>query len=288
MLRTPPPGSGMADPTITSVSRELNGRRRDYVVSIPHGDISCVSVLFHPFGANAELVLHGDGPGDYLISTLTGASRPASRLGVAVVAPQAVGRAVDGVSLAWRDHLKAARKVAAEVQEAFGVDRLTAGGLSMGGLEALVFAGSFAGEVDAVWAVNPIVDLAAWHDDIANGATSSNLRSLGADQLIRKEVGGFPAEASEQYARRSPLSLLDQLARVRVRLTWTPADTVVPRQREVHAHQLANLLRAAEGIVDEHVVTHLPGDDALDAGRFAHESCDTWSNIGWTTLCTEL
>lgn len=252
------------------------GEPREYLLFVPHGTVRGLAVLFHPFGSNPELVLHGGTDGEYLIRPLDGAARSAQLLGLAVLAPRARGRALAGVSLAWTAHLDAAWQVAEVLRVEFALDTVGAGGLSMGGLEALVFAGQHPDGVGAVWATNPIVDLAQWWNDLPSDDGPDGL----ANQ-IAVEVGGSPVERHGEYRARSPFDYLDGLARRPVRITWSPADTVIPNQATAHAHLLAAQLGAHGGVVVEVVATHAPTDAAADAGRFAHEACDVREALGW-------
>jgi hypothetical protein len=149
----------------------------------------------------------------------------------------------------------------------------------MGGLEALVFAGQHPEGVRAVWATNPIVDLARWCEDL--GPEDLPDGQPGLASVIAAEVGGRPGEVPAAYRARSPFDYLDGLARVPVRITWSPADTVIPNQQTAHAHPLVTRLLERGGDVDEVVLTHLPPDASWDAGRFAHEACDVREAMGW-------
>jgi pimeloyl-ACP methyl ester carboxylesterase len=257
--------------------RDLSGADRAYLVAVPDGPVRGVTVLFHPFGSTPEAVLFGEPAGDLLIRPLDGALAPAAAAGQVVVAPRSRGRVLGGISLAWQDHLDATWVVVREVCDRFRTDVVVVGGLSMGGQEALVFAAQHADEVAAVWAVNPVVDLARWHDDIRDGRTHDAL--LGADGTIREEVGGSPSELPDEYARRSPISYAATLAATAVRLVWSPADTIIPGQAADHARALADKLRAAGGQVDERIVTHAPVSPHEDPGRYAHEACDIWEHL---------
>ncbi|HEY3557551.1 MAG TPA: alpha/beta hydrolase [Kribbella sp.] len=262
------------------VRPDRSGTAREYVVAVPDGEIRGVTVLFHPFGFTPEAVLFGEPAGELLIRPLDGALGPAGAHGQIVVAPRSHGRVLAGTSLAWQDHLDATWAVVREVCEVRRTDVVAVGGLSMGGQEALVLAAQHAAGVASVWAVNPVVDLARWHDDIRNGRASAALE--GADSTIREEIGGSPAELPDEYARRSPMSYAAQLATTAVRLVWSGADTIIPGQASYHAHALAEQLRELGGQVDERVVTHAPTDPADDPGRFAHEACDVWEHFSWT------
>ncbi|MGZ0148336.1 prolyl oligopeptidase family serine peptidase [Kribbella sp. WER1] len=265
--------------TAHDVRRVQTDDDREYLVGAPDGPVRGVTVLFHPFGFTPEAVLYGEPVGDLLIRPLDGALGAAQLHGQVVVAPRSRGRVLLGNSLAWQDHLDATWAVARDACELHQTDHVTVGGLSMGGQEALVLAGQHADDVTAVWAVNPVVDLARWYDDIRDGRASDAL--AGVDATIREEVGGAPSERPGDYARRSPISYAAELARTAVRLVWSPADTIIPHQATAHAHALAGKLRALGGQVDERVVTHAPVSPADEAGRFAHEACDVWEHFGW-------
>ena len=258
---------------------DARGEQRDYLLFVPTGRVAGLAVIFHPFGSRPELVLEGGTDGDYLIRPLTGAGVSAQALGLVVLAPRSRGRNLDGVSLAWRNHLDAVWQVSESLREGFGLSTVGAGGLSMGGLEALVFAGQHPEGVRAVWATNPIVDLAQWCRDLGPGDLPDGQPGLAS--VIAAEVGGGPGEVPAAYRARSPFDYLDGLARVPVRIAWSPADTVIPNQLTAHSHPLATQLLERGGDVVEVVVTHLPADESWDAGRFAHEACDVREAMGW-------
>ncbi|MDQ1546100.1 MAG: Prolyl oligopeptidase family [Actinomycetota bacterium] len=256
-------------PGVRPISRrDVAGVEREYLVCVPDGPLESIGVMFHPFGSTPEMVVYGEEPGEYLITHLEGVLRPANAVGMLVIAPRARGRAVDGVSMGWKPHLDAAWELATTIRDQTDAMRIVAGGLSMGGLEALVFGGQHADEIAAVWAVNPVIDVAEWF-------------AANPDELFLAEVGGLPSDAAEQYRVRSADSYAAELARTRVRLTWSPDDTVIPNQATKHAHPLADAIRALGGDLMECIVTQVPADPMLDAGRVAHESCDVWENIGW-------
>jgi pimeloyl-ACP methyl ester carboxylesterase len=263
------------------------GVEREYLVCVPSGAVTSIAVIFHPFGATPELVVHGEEPGDYLITRLEGVLRPADAVGMLVIAPRARGRQVEGVSLAWKPHLDAAFELAKAISKETHTAHIVAGGLSMGGLEALVFAGQHPDEIAAVWAVNPVVDVAEWYSDIEQRRATDSLFDSDAPELIAEEVGGLPADSEEQYRVRSAISYTAELSRTRVSITWSPADTIIPNQATKHAHPLAEAVLALGGDITENIVTHLPADTMLDAGRVAHESCDVWENIGWAVEAIE-
>lgn len=258
---------------------DARGVVREYLLFIPDGAVRGLAVIFHPFGSRPELVVHGGTDGDYLIRPLTGAAASAEALGLAVLAPRSNGRRLEGVSLAWKDHLDAVWRLSESLRDGLGLTTIGAGGLSMGGLEALVFAGQHPAGVRAVWAANPIVDLAQWCRDIPK--TGSPDGSPGIADLIATEVGGGPDELPEEYRARSAFDYVESLVRVLIRISWSPVDTVIPHQQTAHSHPLATQLLDTGGDVVEVVVTHMPADESIDAGRFAHEACDIREAMGW-------
>jgi pimeloyl-ACP methyl ester carboxylesterase len=252
---------------------------REYLLFVPRGEVRGFVVLFHPFGSNPELVLQGGTDGGYLCRPLTGASQPAQPLGLAVLVPRSRGRRLDGVSLSWRPHLDATWQLSESLRDRFDLTTIGVGGLSMGGLEALVFAGQHPEGVGAAWAANSIVDLGQWWRDLPHEADASG--EPGLAEVIATEVGGTPDEVPDEYLARSPFTYVDGLARVPLRIVWSPSDAVIPHQRNAHSHRLATRLMERGGDVVEVVVTHLPADASWDAGRFAHEACDVREAMGW-------
>jgi pimeloyl-ACP methyl ester carboxylesterase len=247
----------------------------EYLIYTPQSPRS-VLVLFHAFGFDPESVIHGEAPGDRVIRALPAFAPVADAFGLVIVAPRARGRVLEAVSLGWAQHVDAAIALATDLRASMDLQTIATGGLSMGGLEALVAAGRHSEDVDAAWAANPIVDLAAWYRDIADHPISV-LLEMGVREAIATEVGGDPSTRHDAYEMRSADHYGDALGRVRVQIVWSPADTVVVRQREAHAGKLAQQLRDAGGSVDERIVTHAPPRAIEDAGRYAHESCDVWS-----------
>lgn len=258
---------------------DAGGEPRTYLVRLPAGPVKGLCVVFHPFGFEPAGVLDGMPAGDQLVRPLPAFAPAAAACGFATIAPRGRGRRKDLVSLAWRDHLEAAWTASRGLAGAVGTDHITAGGLSMGGLEALVLAGLHPEGLRAVWATNPVVDLASWFTDIAGGRASPTM--AGAEDLIRTEVGGTPDEVPDEYDRRSPMRYATALATLPIRLTWSPRDTIIPDQRGTHAHRLADAVRARGGRVDEEIVTHEPTAAGTEAGRYAHEACSVWDAVGW-------
>ena len=127
---------------------------------------------------------------------------------------------------------------------AYRVDkrRVYACGLSMGAQEALVLAGRHPDKITAIVAFNPIVDLAAWHEELAT-SESPEIREYDTAKRIANEVGGTPAQVPEAYQARSAFGYLQGLARVPSLVFWSEHDFVVPRQITHHTIPLYRRLK---------------------------------------------
>jgi dienelactone hydrolase len=115
--------------------------------------------------------------------------------------------------------------------------RVYACGLSMGAQEALVLAGKHPSRLAAVVAFNPIVDLAAWHEELATSEVPE-IREYNTAQRIANEVGGLPSEVPEAYAARSASHYVRGLSQVPTLILWTEQDLIVPRQVTHHTMPL--------------------------------------------------
>jgi pimeloyl-ACP methyl ester carboxylesterase len=110
-------------------------------------------------------------------------------------------------------------------------------GLSMGGQEALVIAGKHPDRITAVFAFNPIVDLTAWHEELATSEIPE-IREYDTAARIANEVGGSPSEAPEAYAQRSATTFCEGLSKVPTMIFWSDQDLIVPRQVSHHTYLL--------------------------------------------------
>jgi pimeloyl-ACP methyl ester carboxylesterase len=165
--------------------------------------------------------------------------------------------------------------------------RVYACGISMGGQEALVAAGRHPGHLAAVVAFNPVVDLAAWQEDMAR-STVDEIRQKGSARFIASEVGGLPAEIPEAYAERSPVSYVDGLAQVPTMLYWTDKDLIVPRQVTHHSYRLYQMIkeRSVTNPVAEynHTFSHRLTDFSEEECWQLHEWCDYELALRWLLI----
>jgi len=211
----------------------------------------------------------------------------AARYGIIIAMPHGHHRRIELCSLASPeqiddmvflvDHLAA---------EGYPVDRsrVYACGLSMGGQEALVAAGRNPDRFAAVVAFNPIVDLAAWQQDLAISPVEE-IREFGTAQKIVDEVDGLPEEVPEDYAARSAITYAKQLAHVPILLYWTAHDLVVPHQLERHSYRLYQAIkdrsRTAPIAEYEHTASHALRVLDEETCWQLHEWCDYELAIRW-------
>ena len=152
--------------------------------------------------------------------------------------------------------------------------RIYACGLSMGGQEALVLAGKYPDRIAAVVAFNPIVDLAAWQQDLAT-TNVEDIREFDTASKIVAEVGRSPEACPAAYAERSPIEYADSLAQVSTLLYWSAKDLVVPGQLSRHSYRLYQAVKAISDVAPiaeyehtrSHGLTKLKLRRALDAPR---------------------
>ena len=123
--------------------------------------------------------------------------------------------------------------------------RVYACGLSMGGQEALVLAGKYPDRITAVVAFNPIVDLAAWHEELATSDVPE-IKEYDTAARIANEVGGTPGEVPEAYAERSATSYIEGLSRVPTLAFWSEKEIIIPRQLTHHTYLLYQRVKALD------------------------------------------
>ena len=157
-------------------------------------------------------------------------------------------------------------------------------GKSMGGQEALILAGKHPDRLAACTAFNPIVNLAAWQEDLARSDVPE-IREFETDQLVAREVGGLPAEVPELYAERSADTYVDGLSQVPTLIFWSDEDLIVPRQITHHSYQLYQMVKSRSSAcpVAEYNHTRAHGLTTLDDEiRWQlHEWCDYELALKW-------
>jgi len=262
-------------------TRCSDGITRDAIIHVPAGGIRAVAIIFHPLGFGPEAVLDGEAAGDRLIRPLEGFRAAADVFGLGLVAPRGRGSAdIDGVSFAWEPHLRAAFLFASQLSSEFGNVPIVAGGLSQGGLEALVLGGLEPVGIRAIWSVNALVDIARFASDVW-ARTIPLLASSALGRGLVDELGAGPGKDTSQWAARTPLAYLETLCRVeRIQIVWSPDDGIVPNAVN-HSGRLAEELRRHGATIDERRVSFVPSREGLDPGRYAHESCDVWSGAAF-------
>jgi len=109
---------------------------------------------------------------------------------------------------------------------------------------------------------NGICDLAAFHDDIVNNAgVDQKLVDMEVDKLIADEVGGTPGECPEEYANRSAVNYVDNLAKTNLMLYWSSKESIVVNNEQHQSRRLYDLIKTAdpESPVYEHAHSYEHG-----------------------------
>jgi esterase/lipase len=165
--------------------------------------------------------------------------------------------------------------------------RVFACGLSMGGQEALVLAGMHPEKITAVFVFNPIVDLAAWHEELATSEIPE-IREYNTAARIANEVGGLPSEVPEAYAQRSATHYVEGLRYVPTMIYWSEQDLVVPRQVTRHTIPLYQAVKSLDISSPMAEYNHTRMHGALEYDQVTrwqlHEWCDYDLAIRWL-LC---
>jgi pimeloyl-ACP methyl ester carboxylesterase len=211
----------------------------------------------------------------------------ADRYGVVIAMPHGHQHHEDLCSLAGPEQMAdMISLIDALADHGYQVDRrrVYTCGMSMGGQEALVLAGRYPDRLAACVAFNPIVDLAAWHEELATSPVPE-IREFGTAARIAREVGGTPAEAPQAYAERGALHYAEALARVPTLVFWSHADVVIPRQVTHHTYRLYQRVKAVNlnspfGEYN-HTAIHGPLELDLTTRWQLHEWCDYDLALRW-------
>lgn len=162
--------------------------------------------------------------------------------------------------------------------------RVYACGLSMGGQEALVVGGKHPDRIAGVVAFNPIVDLAAWHEELATSEVPE-IREYDTAARIANEVGGTPSEVPDAYAERSAMNYIEGLSRVPTLVFWSHRELIIPRQLTHHTYPLYQRVKERDPNSPfaeyNHTRIHGPLEfDQLTRWQL-HEWCDYELAVRW-------
>ena len=146
------------------------------------------------------------------------------RRGVIAVFPFGHGRRNDLYSVGWRGQIADLASFP-DILDEQGIlvdrSRIYATGISMGGQESLVLAGTHPNLLAGVAAFNPVIDLSTWFYDYPEAASN-----------VVQEIGGTPEQLPDEYTLRSPINYAETIARVQILIYWDPNDEVVRYQDE--------------------------------------------------------
>jgi dipeptidyl aminopeptidase/acylaminoacyl peptidase len=235
---------------ITIAYRAHNGATSHAVVLLPSG----YSPQYNP---SIPLVIspHGRGLWGKTNAKLWGTLPTLG--GFAVVNPDGAGDHLSG-RFAWGakgdiDDLARMPQILHEALPWLHIDthRLYAVGGSMGGQETLLLLGEHPHLLAGAVAVDSLVDFARQYANFATFKCDKICRSHWRGSIgrtlqtfVRREAGGTPATAPEQFAERSPLTYARAIATsgVQLQIWWSHTDKVIVHP-ELHSGRLAKLIR---------------------------------------------
>lgn len=211
----------------------------------------------------------------------------ADKYGVAIVIPHGHHREVELCSLASPEQISDLLQLIDEI-EAIEVlidhHRIYACGLSMGGQEALVMAGTYPEVIAGVVAFNPIIDLAFWQRSLAT-TEILEIRAFGTDRRIINEVGGAPEEVPALYNERSPIHYFSKMTNTPILLFWSEKDLIVPQQETIHSYRLYQLIKGISNISPVVEFNHTFTHGITKFGKIErwqlHEWCDYELALNW-------
>ncbi len=240
----------------------------------------------HPITWTAEEDYHGGLEG-LMRGYHRGYYRLADKYGVVIVMPHGHHHREDLCSLAGPEQIADMVYLIDGLQD-FGYlldkKRVYVCGLSMGGQEALVVAGKHPERFAALFAFNPIVDLAVWQEDLAESDIPEIVEYGTADRIVN-EVGGFPSEIPEAYAERSGNNYVDNLAKVPTMIYWSDQDLIVPRQLSHHSYLLYTQVKDGTATSPVAEYNHTKSHGLLDYDKLIrwqlHEYCDYDLALHW-------
>jgi len=164
--------------------------------------------------------------------------------GFAVVNPDGMGRRLERFSYGNRGQIDDLARMPELLRRALPwvhIDRrrVFALGSSMGGQETLLLVARHPHLLAGAAAMDSVTDLVRRYGQLPLIAGGRNLQAV-----MRREVGGTPAEAPKDYAARSPLSLANAIAEsgVSLQIWWSMVDRIVIDQK----HQSGALFRLIE------------------------------------------
>jgi poly(3-hydroxybutyrate) depolymerase len=161
--------------------------------------------------------------------------------GFAVVNPDGMGLHVARSSFGYRGQIDDLAKMPGFVATALpwvhvDPERIFALGSSMGGQETLLLVARHPHLLAGAAALDSVTDLVRRYGQMPLIAGGTDLQSL-----VRREVGGTPAEKPSAYAARSPLSQARAIVQsgVPLQIWWSKVDRIVVDQE----HQSGTLFR---------------------------------------------
>lgn len=214
-----------------------------------------------------------------MIETFSGWRGLASKYNVMVAIPLGHGRVYDRMSLAYEGQIQDLSKFP-EMLESVGyrINKVYAGGISMGGMETLTLIGKFPEIFSAAFSYNGIADLSSWYEDVVNGKTDKKMLGMEILKLVSEEIGGTPQENEEEYLKRSAVSYIENLSKVPLMIYWSSMESLVVNQKSKQSKMLADKIRLnypdAEIFDYDHSFDHGFSEFNAEERIRCHEFCD--------------
>lgn len=237
-----------------------DGRRRPALVVVPawykRGMTRALPLVISPHGREQPISYTADRWGNL----------PA-RDGFFVVCPAGEGRVLPSLPFSAPGEIEDLARMPDIVQHALPwlhIDRqcIYAIGDSMGGQEVLSLAARFPDRLAGVVAMDPVADLATryWQMRYSQRSGTESQRDLIT------EVGGTPLQVPFDYAQRSPMTFVDNLAfdGLPLQLWWSRVDRIVIDQATTQTGLLYRRVRALNPRAPvRQVITDLPHSAAF-------------------------
>ncbi len=210
----------------------------------------------------------------------------ASKYNVMVAIPYGHGRVRDRESLAYEGQIYDLSKFPAMLESiGYRINKVYAGGISMGGMETLTLAGKFPEIFSAAFSYNGIADLSAWCEDVENGKTDKKMMEMEVTKLVSEETGSTPDKNKKEYLKRSAVNYIENLSKIPLMIYWSSMESIVVSQKTKQSKMLADKIRLnypeAEIFDHDHSFDHGFKEFNAEEKIRCHEFCDFDKATEW-------
>lgn len=221
-----------------------------------------------------------------MIETFSGWRGLASKYNVMVAIPLGHGRVYDRMSLAHEGQIQDLSKFPGmlELME-YKINKVYAGGISMGGMETLTLVGKFPKIFSAAFSYNGIADLSAWYEDVVDNKTDKKLQDMEVPKLVFEEIGYTPDKNKEEYLKRSAVNHIKNLSGIPLMIYWSSMESIVVNQQTKQSKMLADKIKSnypdAEIFDYDHSFDHGFKEFNAEEKIRCHEFCDFDKATQW-------